>query len=86
MKKKLSPAEFGKNLLPDVMKSLYEDVMGRNFEILANGLQLPKMKTNYPKLFVKEEFVFRKSLLRRTEHQGNSNELMEIVEKIRKII
>lgn len=86
MKKKLSSEEYGKRLLSQSMRSLYTNVLGRNFEILEHGMQLPNMKTTFPKLFDREEFVFRKSLLRRTAHQNNSNELTEIVEKIRNII
>lgn len=86
MKKKLSSEEYGKRLLPQSMRSLYANVLGRNFEILEHGMQLPNMKTTFPKLFDREELVFRKSLLRRTAHQNNSNELTEIVGKIRNII
>ncbi len=92
-KKKLSKRERKKNTknsqwdtLPAQIRELYSDLSPKNFENLKHGLKIGNIKSYLPNFFNDHKTVYKKSLLKRTEHQNNHNELYDIVNKIKEIL
>ncbi|HNF16275.1 MAG TPA: hypothetical protein PK453_21620 [Leptospiraceae bacterium] len=76
--------------LDEDFRSFYGSVSDKDWKILKNGIQLEpyakSFKSEFPKLFEHEK-VTQETLLTRTKHQQQqSNELQEILDKIRKLL
>lgn len=69
--------------------NLFATVTDQDWRILKNGINLEPYKKNFksefPKLFEHEK-VTKETLLNRTKHQKNPNELQEILDKIRRLL
>lgn len=92
-RKKLSKKERKENKknnqwgsLPIKIQELYHDLSQSNFEYLKYGLKIGNIKSEFPLFFCDKVTVYKKSLLDRTSHQENPNELFDIVNKIKSII
>lgn len=73
------------HMKPDVQQ-FYSSVSDVNYEYLERGLPISNFKAQFPKKFEQSPSVFADSLIQRTNHQTNPNELYEIVNKIVKLI
>ncbi|MGD9994056.1 MAG: hypothetical protein AB7S69_12230 [Salinivirgaceae bacterium] len=72
--------------LEDGVKELYDDLSENDIRIFRNNrMMIGNFKTEFPKLFNHSE-VTQASLLKRVEHQENSCELQEILDKITKLL
>lgn len=83
---------FKRNLdkYSDEIRELYADLTPEQISVFRKGSVLEvykkdNFKSEFPKLFLSEK-VSQVNLLRRTNHQENSNELTEILEKITSIL
>ena len=68
------------------IQTLYSTVSEGNWNHLMNGLQLGNFKSEFPRFFESSCHVYKKSLLDRTRHQSNPNELQDIVDAITKLL
>lgn len=76
---------IARNDLDNNIQQLYDTLSDENYEILNRGINFPDFKTEFPKLFTSIH-ITKQSLVRRTKHQQNSNELQEIIDKISTLI
>lgn len=74
-----------KDLHVDV-KNLYLNVSEKNYNKVGGGFKLADFKGTFPAKFINSHNVHKKSLLDKTKHQNNPNELQEILEKINQLI
>lgn len=77
---------FTRTELRAEVQALYHDVTDENYRKLDTGLQLGNFKANFPKKFTERHEVHRTSLLERTQHQDDSEELEHILDKIAALI
>lgn len=70
---------------PEVQQ-FYSSVSDINYDYLEQGLSISNFKAEFPKKFEQSPSVFATSLLQRTCHQANPNELYEIVNQIVKLL
>lgn len=61
--------------------NLFQSVSDTNFAILDEGFKLPNFKSEFPELFTHHQ-THKTTLLARTQHQQNPNELQGILDKI----
>ena len=80
-----SPRINRENLNIDIF-NLYSDVSDANYDILNKGLRLADFKNEFPIKFVQSHNVYRDTLLARTMHQDNKNELEDILAKIYELL
>lgn len=82
--KNRSDRDYDKDIL-----NHFRTVSDADWKILKNGIQLEpyakSFKSEFPKLFEHEK-VTQKTLLNRTTHQQQPNELQDILDKIRKLL
>jgi cob(I)alamin adenosyltransferase len=67
------------------VQNLYSTISENDFEILDKGLKMHNFKSEFPKLF-EHLLITKVSLLERTSHQQNPNELQEIINKIAELL
>ena len=67
--------------LPKDVSDLYSDVSNANFQILCSGMGLPNFKSEFPKL-MNHHHAYKKTLLDRTSHQNEPDELEKIINAI----
>lgn len=74
------------NSMGQEIQELYGDVSEETFHIFRkNGLASQEFKSEFPKYF-NSDLVTRESLLKRTEHQDNPNELVKILSQLNKLL
>jgi len=78
------------NSLSPEIQSFYSEIDVENYKILRKGIQNDKFKggkfkSEFPKLFQHSK-VTQETLLKRTQHQTNKNELQQILSKINELL
>ena len=76
----------GRDTLNPNLQEFYLSVSDSNFDKLNTGFTLTNFKAEFPKNYLENHAVHEKSLSERTEHQRNSKELSEILDKINYMI
>jgi hypothetical protein len=72
----------GRNYISEGARQLFLSVSDTNYERLEQGLSIANFKTQFPMKYEISPSVYAASLLFRTNHQSDPNELMHIIEQI----
>lgn len=85
-KKKTKESPIYRSYLPHDIQNFYSNVSDANYKHLESPFNIGKnFKTEFPKKFEDEVYVYKKNLLERTSHQKDQDELQNIVNKILKL-
>ena len=74
--------DAGRQYMDKEVQRLYSTVSDTNYNHLEKGLNIANFKSEFPKKFETSHAVNSKSLLERTNHQADSDELTHIIKKI----
>ena len=72
----------GRKYMDEEVQQLYSSVSDMNYKNLEQGLKISDFKTKFPEKYDTSPFVYASTLLNRTSHQTDPNELNQIIDKI----
>lgn len=74
--------------LPEGMRNHYTNVLATNFQRLSHPPQIQggNMKNNFPKLYNESPMVRYDTMMNRTKHQSDPDELLHVAHMIRQIL
>ena len=76
----------GRNCMSEGARQLFSSVSDTNYDRLEQGLSIANFKTQFPMKYEISPSVYAASLLLRTNHQSDPDELMHIIEQILKLL